>query len=413
MRRTLALLSILASALPAQAAVQLGIDRLEAANFQGLAGKRVGLVTNPSGVNSHGVSTITILRNAPGVNLVALYGPEHGVYGTVKAGDSVASRRDKATGLWVHSLYGDTRKPTPQMLKDVDVIVYDLQDVGCRSYTFISTLGLVMEAASEQGKTVVVLDRPNPLGGLRVEGPRLNSKFKSFVGQYDIPYVYGLTPGELAYWINARFLAKPCDLKVVAMSGWDRSMTWNETGLKWVATSPNIPRFESVPGYVSTGLLGEIGIANGANDRYPFEIVAAEWLDSDSTARQINSLGLSGISASPYTFRPMTGKYTDVTYHGAHLNIDPKTPANLTLVNYQLMDILRSSRANFDPFLRMSSDKTLMFDKLNGTDAMRASWRHGQRAREMVQSWEAGIARWKSEWKNYWIYGRDQKIASR
>jgi uncharacterized protein YbbC (DUF1343 family) len=417
MRRLLPLAAFLAAVLPAPAAVQLGIDRLERGNFEGLAGKRVGLVVNPASVDSRGVSTIEVLRNAPGVKLVALYGPEHGVYGKVKAGDYVPSQRDKATGLWIYSLYGDTRKPTPAMLKDVDVIVYDLQDIGCRSYTFISTLGLVMEAAAESGKTVVVLDRPNPLGGQRVEGPRLNTRFRSFVSQYDIPYVYGLTPGELAYWINDRFLAKPCNLKVVPMSGWTRAMTWDDTGLAWKPTSPNIPRFESIPGYVSTGLLGEIGVANGANDRYPFEVVAAEWLDADATASRINRLGLAGISASPYSFRPASGKYTSVTYRGARLNIDPKTPSNLTLVNYQLMDILRASRPSFDPFLKMSADKTLMFDKLNGTDAMRSSWRGGVTAKDLVQAWQGGVARWKAEWQRYWIYGRDQgpvqKVASR
>ena len=186
--------------------VRTGIEVLRSRGFEGLVGKRVGLVTNPSGVDRDLRSTIDILYNAPGVELVALYGPEHGVRGDVYAGGKVSDSRDALTGLPVYSLYGPTRKPTPEMLSGIDVMVYDIQDTGARSYTFISTMGLVMEACGELGIEVMVLDRPNPLGGLKVEGSVVEPGFFSFVSQYRIPYIYGLTPGELALLINAEGL---------------------------------------------------------------------------------------------------------------------------------------------------------------------------------------------------------------
>ena len=293
---------------------RLGIDVLAERGFRDLKGKRVGLVTNPSGVDGKGVPTWRRLREAEGVNLVALYGPEHGVFGKVGAGDKVSGERhgedrnrdgkigkDEETGIKVFSLYGDTRKPTPKMLDGVDVLVYDLQDVGCRSYTYISTLGLVMEAAQERGIEVMVLDRPNPLGSFRVEGPRPQGELviPSFIGQYDIPYVYGLTIGELGKWINEVHMRRPCRLSVIPMKGWTQKMTWEDTGLKWVATSPNIPITRCARGYVATGFFGELGVSNGANPTgvpttgldgtvvQPFDIFALENVDAEELCRKM------------------------------------------------------------------------------------------------------------------------------
>ena len=230
--------------------VQPGVEVLEELDFKGLVGRRVGLVTNPSGVDRKLRSTVDILFNAPGVNLVALYGPEHGVRGDVYAGDKVADAVDEATGLPVYSLYGATRQPTAEMLKGVDVVVYDIQDVGARSYTFISTLGLVMRRCAELGIEVMVLDRPNPLGGNKIEGCYVEAPFNSFVSQYKIPYVYGLTVGELAMLINEEGLNRgqkgdqehiKCKLTVIPMKGWTRDMLFEDTSLPWVLPSPNIP----------------------------------------------------------------------------------------------------------------------------------------------------------------------------
>ena len=222
--------------------IKTGIEVLKSQNFKILEGKRVGLITNPTGIDNNLTSTVDILNNAPNVNLVALYGPEHGVRGDIHAGDKVDSSVDAATGLPVHSLYGATRKPTPEMLKDIDVLVYDIQDIGCRSFTYISTMGVAMEAAAENDKEFIVLDRPNPLGGNKVEGNLVEDPYISFVSQFKIPYLYGLTCGELALLINKEFMSeKPCDLKVVKMKKWKRKMTYEDTGLQWVPSSPHIP----------------------------------------------------------------------------------------------------------------------------------------------------------------------------
>ncbi|MEI7693732.1 MAG: DUF1343 domain-containing protein, partial [Verrucomicrobiota bacterium] len=346
---------------------QLGIDVLAERGFRDLKGKRVGLVTNPSGVDGRGRPTWQVLREAPEVNLVALYGPEHGVFGTVGAGKDVSGEKhgvdanhdgkiskNEETGIKVFSLYGDTRKPTQKMLEGIDVMVYDLQDVGCRSYTFISTLGLVMEAAQEKGIEVMVLDRPNPLGNFRVEGPRPQGELviPSFIGQYDIPYVYGLTIGELGKWINEVHLRRPCRLTVVPMKGWTQKMTWEDTGLKWVATSPNIPVTRATRGYVATGFFGELGVSNGANPTgiattgldgsviQPFDIFALENVDAEELCRRMTEWGFNGVKFTPFSFHPPTGPYRKVTMAGAKVTIDPKAPANLTAINMAGLEIL-------------------------------------------------------------------------
>ena len=261
--------------------IKTGIEVLKEQNFKCLEGKRVGLITNPTGVDNQMKSTIDILHEAPNVNLVALYGPEHGVRGDVHAGDHVTDITDATTGLPVYSLYGKTRKATPEMLKDVDVLVYDIQDNGCRSFTYISTMGLAMEAAAENGKEFIVLDRPNPLGGLKVEGNLVEDDCVSFVSQFKIPYVYGLTCGELALMLNAEKMlegGKQCKLHVVKMKGWKRKMDYVQTGLQWVPSSPHIPHTHSSFFYPVSGILGELGYMSiGVGYTIPFQMFAAPW----------------------------------------------------------------------------------------------------------------------------------------
>ncbi|MBQ6051521.1 MAG: DUF1343 domain-containing protein, partial [Bacteroidaceae bacterium] len=237
--------------------IKTGIEVLKSQNFRMLEGKRVGLITNPTGVDNDMVSDIDLLAQAPNVNLVALFGPEHGVRGNAHAGAMVTDSIDQATGLPVRSLFGKTRKATPEMLADIDVLVYDIQDIGCRSFTYISTMGLAMEAAAENGKEFIVLDRPNPLGGLKVEGNVVKEGCFSFVSQFSIPYVYGLTCGELALLLNGERMLKggvQCNLKVVKMKGWKRKMNYFATGLQWVPSSPHIPNAISPYFYPATGI---------------------------------------------------------------------------------------------------------------------------------------------------------------
>jgi len=387
------------------ATVKLGSDTLVALGYPGLVGKRVGLVTNPSGVNAQGVTTIDVLRKAPGVRLVSLFAPEHGVYGDVKAGIHVATQRDRRTGLLVHSIYGVTRKPTPEMLRDLDVIVYDLQDVGARSYTFISSLGLIMQAAEENGKEVVVLDRPNPLGGLRIEGGGVEPSIRSFVGQYDIPYVYGLTAGEIAYWINENYLARPCKLRVFKMGGWNRSMTWPDTGLRWVPTSPNIPIWESAMGYAATGLLGDVGVTIGANVHpKPFLVVAREGIDENRLAGELGRLGLVGIRFIPTTFYPSSGKFTKTLFRGVALQLDPRSPESFLKLNFQFLDALSKIQPNKNYFLSADKDSILMFDKINGGSQNRRAWVSGRSAEEIAYMWKAKELSWRIERQKYLLY---------
>lgn len=390
---------------PAPAAVTLGIDSLVEKGFPGLAGKRVGLVTNQSGVSSAGLKTSEILSRRKEFRLVALFAPEHGVNGTVPAGEYVESHRDARTGVWVHSLYGKTRKPTPAMLQGVDVLVYDLQDLGCRSYTFISTLGLVMQAASEAGIPVYVLDRPNPLGGLRVEGGGVDPAWRTFVAQYDIPYLYGLTPAELAWWINDRWLARPCELHVFKMGAWKRSMVWADTGLRWVPTSPNIPLASSTWGYAATGLVGDLGITNGAKvTPYPFEVLAAENVDGALMASSMNALGLAGLRFEPVSFFPSSGKFTRVRYSGVRVRLDPRNAATLVAVNFHALDVLRRLQPRRDFFARAQADGLAMFDKINGGPGNRTAWLRGRSAVDLQRSWAPFEDRWRIERQPYLLY---------
>lgn len=381
-----------------------GIDVLEQRKFQGLIGKKVGLVTNPSGVSRDGRSTIDILFKQKTFTLVSLFGPEHGVYGKVPAGKYVPSFRDSRTGLWVHSLYGETRAPTPKMLRGIDVIVYDMQDIGCRSYTYISTLGLVMQEAQKLNIEVMVLDRPNPMGGNRIEGPRLNPQFKSFIGQYDIPYVYGLTVGELAKWINDRFLKKPCRLTVIPMKNWYREMVWEETGLKWVSTSPNIPNIESARGYLATSILGDVGIHSGVGEKFPFLIAAREGIDGNSMARRLNRHGVEGVKAEPIRFRSSHKKWSHITYSGVYLRIQPEGKGSLTGYGFHLLDAIRAEASQWRGVSRAPAEKRQLFDKLNGSDIPRKLFLSGGNSSQIQSKWTVGLTQWKEERKPYLMY---------
>ena len=295
---TLSLVGLLAVNVSAQKIrIKTGLEVLKEQNFKILEGKRVGLITNPTGVDNDLKSTIDILHEAKNVKLVALFGPEHGVRGDVHAGDHVDNSNDPSTGVPVYSLYGKTRKATPEMLKDIDVLVYDIQDIGCRSFTYISTMGLAMEAAAENNIEFVVLDRPNPVNGLKIEGNVVEDGYYSFVSQFKIPYVYGLTCGELAMMLNnENMLKKQCKLHVVKMKGWKRKMDYTQTGLQWVPASPHIPHAHSAEFYPVSGILGELGYMSiGVGYTIPFQMFAAEWIKADEFAAKMNSLNLPGI----------------------------------------------------------------------------------------------------------------------
>jgi uncharacterized protein YbbC (DUF1343 family) len=376
------------------AAVELGIDVLEQNNYALLRGKRVGLVTNQTSVDSRGNKTRVSLHQH--CNLVALYTPEHGLSGTEKAGRYVKSRKDPLTGLTAYSLYGPTRKPTPAMLRGIDVLVFDIQDIGCRSYTYISTMGKCMEAAAENNVDFVVLDRPNPLGGVRIEGPSVEPSWICFVGQFPVPYVHGVTIGELAKMANDRgWIRGHCNLTVVPMRGWSRSMTWNDTGLHWIPTSPNIPYARTPVYYVVTGMVGELnGAETGVGGRAPFEVIGANWVNAQDFTRYLRSLDLSGVIFTEFDHGHV---------HGSSMRISPDTRANLTgLGIYMLAELNRVSGSNL--FRRSNHSKLDIFFKCYGSPLIRSQLERGLSPARIVASWQDNVASFRAARAPYLLY---------
>lgn len=390
---------------PLRPAVLTGLETLRQQDFAPLTGKRVGLITNPTGVTSDLRTTIDILAKAKNVKLVALYGPEHGVRGDVLAGDEVASAKDPLTGLPVYSLYGKTRKPTPAMLKGVDTLVFDIQDIGARSYTYISTLGLCMEAAAENHIAFVVLDRPNPIGGNRIEGNIPAPAFQSFVGRYPIPYAHGLTVGELAQMLNGeggRAGGRKCALTVLPLQGWKRDMTWPETGLPWVLTSPHIPRPETAFAYVATGIVGEQPTLNiGVGYTLPFELAGAPGIAPVRFAAELNRRNLPGVYFRPMSWTPFYAAYTGQNCGGVQLHItDPKT-VELARLNFELMDAARRLKPSLNFFPRGREE---MFDKVCGTDSVRRMFQAGKSSAEIWKAWNADSETFRARRQPYLLY---------
>ncbi len=390
-------LAVLLLTSTASPGVELGIDRLQQQNFAPLLGKRVGLITNQTGVNSAGEKTRLVLRKAKQVKLVALFTPEHGLDGTELAGRYVSTRHDPLTGLTAFSLYGPTRKPTPAMLRGIDVLVFDMQDIGVRSYTYISTMVRCMEAAGEAGIEFMVLDRPNPLGGLRVEGPPLDPELVSFVGQVPVPYVHGLTCGELARMTNARgWNAARCRLSVVEMRGWNRRIVWEDTGLRWYRTSPNIPRADSPAYYVATGIVGSLaGMEIGVGGPAPFEICAAPWLEAGEFTQYVRGLGIAGVVATPY----VSGRF-----QGVRLRIDPRTAGDLSALAVYLLAEVNRRVGQPDMFLRASADKLDIFYKVYGSRSIRDSLRGGTPAVRIVQGWQRNVTAFRAQREPFLLY---------
>ena len=397
----------------AKVTVKPGIEVLRERGFEGLQGKRVGLVTNPSGVDRYLNSTVDILFNAPGVELVALYGPEHGVRGDVYAGGKVSDTRDAATGLPVHSLYGATRKPTPQMLEGIDVMVYDIQDVGARSYTFISTLGLVMEACAAKGIEVMVLDRPNPLGGNKIEGCYVEQPFNSFVSQYRIPYIYGLTVGELAVMINEEGLNRgqlgnqdpvKCKLTVIPMEGWERDMLYEDTGLPWVLPSPNIP-FKDTPMYYSAaGICGELyGFMDiGIGYTLPFQVFGATWLDPDKLKARLESYDLPGISFRTIWYKPIAGSRKGELVMGLQYFFTDYENARVTETQFYVMQAVAELYPDKKAFEIISGYG--LFDKVCGTDYVRNEFSKRYKVADIKDYWRKDEASFRELSQQYHIY---------
>ena len=393
--------------------VKPGIEVLRDREFRGLVGKRVGLVTNPSGVDRYLESTVDILFKAPGVELVALYGPEHGVRGDVYAGDKVSDTKDEATGLPVYSLYGSTRKPTPEMLEGIDIMVYDIQDVGARSYTFISTLGLVMEACAAKGIEVMVLDRPNPLGGNKIEGCYVEQPFNSFVSQYKIPYIYGLTVGELAHMINEEGMNRGqngkqdpvrCELTVVPMEGWERDMLYEDTGLPWVLPSPNIPFKDTPLYYCASGICGELyGFMDiGIGYTLPFQVFGATWLDPDKLKARLESYRLPGISFRTIWYKPIAGSRKGELVKGLQYFFTDYEEARVTETQFYVMQAVAEPYPDKKAFEVITGYG--LFDKVCGTDYVRKEFSKRYKVADIRDYWQKDEASFRELSQKYHIY---------
>lgn len=386
--------------------VKTGIEVLKETNFRILQGKRVGLITNPTGVDNNLKSTIDILHEAPGVQLVALYGPEHGVRGDVHAGDKIEDFTDPKTGVPVFSLYGATRKPTKKMLSGIDVLVYDIQDIGCRSYTYISTMYLAMQAAAENNIEFVVLDRPNPLGGQKVEGNLAEDGFISFVSQLKIPYVYGLTCGELAQMIvGERMLAQPCKLTVVKMKKWRRRMNFVDTGLPWVPTSPHIPFAHSAYFYPVSGILGELGYMSiGVGYTLPFEMFAAEWINAEEFARALNAKRLPGITFRPIHLKPYYSVGQGKNYQGVQIYLTDFSKARFSDIQFHVMEVAAQLYPEKKVFDHAPENRFDMFDKVSGSDFIRKEFSKNHRFADIQTYWTKDEEAFKRLSKKYYQY---------
>ncbi len=408
--------------------VMLGIDVLEAEGFAPLKGKRIGLLTHPAGVDRRGVSTVEVLAHAPGVKLVALFGPEHGIYGDAPAATLVANTVDKRTGLPVYSLYGKgcpTNRPSKEMLKGIDALVIDLQDIGTRSYTFVNAMKWAMEGCFQYGVEVIVLDRPNPLGGLKVSGPLLDAAWcdthlhRNAVGAFCVPYVHGLTIGELAKM--AKDLRPPSGLDlpekvrtrgkltVIPMRGWTRSMRWTETGLNWVPTSPLVADFAAVQGYPMVGLGAfwdapriDTGFRHGVGKSYPFRGISHRTAKIEVVQRELSAYTLPGlqfrtVSAPDKDGKPATGLYVEIADYDAW---DP------TELNFVLMKIACKLEP-LNPFLPAPGRDFKGFLRHMGCEAFFRALQHDG-ARIDIDAW---LKQWREqdrvyqlESKKYWLY---------
>ncbi len=404
---TLSLVGLLAVNVSAQKIkIKTGLEVLKEQNFKILEGKRVGLITNPTGVDNDLKSTIDILHEAKNVKLVALFGPEHGVRGDVHAGDHVDNSNDPSTGVPVYSLYGKTRKATPDMLKDIDVLVYDIQDIGCRSFTYISTMGLAMEAAAENNIEFVVLDRPNPVNGLKIEGNVVEDGYYSFVSQFKIPYVYGLTCGELAMMLNnENMLKKQCKLHVVKMKGWKRKMDYTQTGLQWVPASPHIPHAHSAEFYPVSGILGELGYMSiGVGYTIPFQMFAAEWIKADEFAAKMNSLNLPGIKFRPIHLNPFYAVGQGKNLQGVQVHITDYKKAALSEIQFYIMQEVAELYPDKAVFNNADNKRFNMFDKVSGSDQIRLRFAKNNRFEDIKDYWYKDVESFKKLSKKYYLY---------
>lgn len=381
----------------ADAQVRPGLESFVANPPAAVRGKRIGLITNHTGIDRQGTPAIDRLAALPELTLVALFSPEHGIRGAAAPGEEVASGRDERTGLPIYSLYGDTRKPTPEMLRGVEALVFDIQDVGARPYTYISTMALGMQAAAEAAIPFVVLDRPNPIGGVDVEGNLLDTAFASFVGMYPIPARHGMTPGELARLFNREF-GIGADLTVVPVEGWRRDAWFDETGLPWVNPSPNLRALDAATHYPGTVFLEGTNLSEGRGTDCPFEQTGAPWLRAGEVAAAMNAMRLPGVRFEPTTLTVSADarKFPGETIPGIRLVITDRERYRPVAASLLLIDTIR--RLHPTEFEWSGS-----INRLAGTDRLRAAIEAGTLP-ALLREWEADAERFRTIRQPYLLY---------
>ncbi|MEE4312341.1 MAG: DUF1343 domain-containing protein [candidate division KSB1 bacterium] len=381
--------------------VKPGIDILLEEHLDLVTGKSIGLITNPTGLTHDMRSSIDALHENPEITLTALFGPEHGVRGDIEGGYRIENYVDEKTGIQVFSLYGATRKPTPDMLDGIDVLMYDIQDIGSRAYTYIYTMALAMKAAAEHSIPFIVLDRPNPLGGELVEGDVLDTTFSSFIGMYPIPYVYGMTVGELALLFNEEFDIH-CDLTVITMKNWKRSMRFEQTGLHWVLPSPHVPRSSTSDFVATTGCIGELGtVSIGVGYTLPFELVGAPWIEPEILADELNSQNLAGVEFRPLYFRPFYYHFEKEQCGGVQIHITDYAAFSPFTAQIHILTALTKLFPEHDIF---DTRRITSFDKAFGTDQIRVKIRNGISADEILQAGQNGLNHFLSIRSKYLLY---------
>jgi uncharacterized protein YbbC (DUF1343 family) len=374
--------------------VQVGIEILEAEKFAPLRGKHVGLITNHTGLDSQGRSTVDLLSHAPGVQLVALFSPEHGLAGR-NDDERIASTKDAATGLPIYSLYAETRRPTDAMLQGIDTLVFDVQDAGVRFYTYLTTMGYCMEEAAKRNITFYVLDRPNPLGGEIVEGPVLDADKTSFTAYFPLPVRYGLTIGEIAKFFNAENHIN-CDLHVVEMKNWHRNYFYESTGIRWLPPSPNLRTLKGSILYPGLEILQSAGVSVGRGTETPFEEFGAPWINGDEVASALNALHLPGLRFTGQPFIPVVGLFGGQRCGGVGIHVTDKQAVRSMRMGVEIATVLKKLYpANFDPA------KTML---LVGNAETVRQLEEGVRPEQIVASWSSDLGTFDALRRKYFLY---------
>jgi len=388
-----------------QNSVKPGVDIFVEKAHKDYSGKKIALITNATGLTSGLVSTVDALHQIGDPTLIKLFAPEHGIRGDVYAGDKVTDMTDTKTGIPIVSLYGKQKKPTQAMLQGVDALLYDIQDIDNRTYTFIYTMSYAMEAASENNIEFIVLDRPVAMYGNLVDGNILDPAFSSFIGRYPIPYIYGMTPGELAQLFNTEFQIN-CRLRVIKMTGYDHEMEFGDTGLLWVPPSPHIPRFETAYHCAATGCIGELStVCIGVGYTLPFELVGEEWIDAEALAEELNARHLPGVYFRPTFFRPFYSAFKNKKCSGVQLLIKNSRQFLPFSTQIHLLAALHKLFPN-NPFLDSgaSDDRIKAFNRAAGTDEIRKAILAGKTAEQIIADYQNDLNQFKEIRKKYLLY---------